>query len=635
VTTADTGSAFGGYFIYGSPSPNGPFSLYDSVKVHSLQTVTINGINANNFVFHFYIRTREGLGALSIPSDTLKSMRLISTPLSNELAKLIWNPIKNPFPSTSSGNFELYKEVNPGVFTWFRTTTDTTTIDTNFFCDRIVNYKVIMQDASGCQSVSSIDGERFRDTRGPSATKMDSVSIDFTTGDVSISWYPDSSADTQGYVIYQFNGVSYDSIGAVSGLNSLFFSYPSALSNSESNSEVFSVAAYDSCKNLSPVAVNHKTIHLKANLAKCEGLALLEWTPYLNLEGGLARYEIWYRENGGAFTQGGSTIPGILTYDFQMMSPGANYEFMVRAIGNSNKSSTSNLAALYADIFDKPDFLYVRYATVTGSSATVRVHADPNADTKSYHLYRGTSETGSFNEIDSSPYNPTGDLTFVDNGANADKAPVYYKVAARDSCGIEFFSQNTVSTIFLQAEGGNDYVSRLNWTVCSGWDGPVADYKVVRVYSGIITSEIAGQTSPDTLEFKEDVSNLSTPDGNFCYVIMSTETGPNQYGFSDISYSNIDCSPQEPIAFVPNAFTPGGLNPVFAPVIRFNNDSEYQMLIYNRWGQLVFETKSILEGWDGTQNGQDAQQGTYFYSIKSKGLNGNEIAKSGLLHLIR
>jgi gliding motility-associated-like protein len=116
---------------------------------------------------------------------------------------------------------------------------------------------------------------------------------------------------------------------------------------------------------------------------------------------------------------------------------------------------------------------------------------------------------------------------------------------------------------------------------------------------------------------------------------MSTETGPNQYGFSDISYSNIDCSPQEPIAFVPNAFTPGGLNPVFAPVIRFNNDSEYQMLIYNRWGQLVFETKSILEGWDGTQNGQDAQQGTYFYSIKSKGLNGNEIAKSGLLHLIR
>ncbi|MFM8916859.1 MAG: hypothetical protein ACKOGP_03830, partial [Bacteroidota bacterium] len=32
ITTPDTGSVFGGYFIYGSPSANGPFSLYDSVK---------------------------------------------------------------------------------------------------------------------------------------------------------------------------------------------------------------------------------------------------------------------------------------------------------------------------------------------------------------------------------------------------------------------------------------------------------------------------------------------------------------------------------------------------------------------------------------------------------------------------
>jgi len=205
-------------------------------------------------------------------------MRLIATPLSNEQVRLTWNLIRNPLPTTSSGLHEVSKEINAGVYTTFRSTPDTFTFDTNYFCDRIINYRITLSDASGCQSTSTIDGERFRDTRGPSATSMDSVSIDPTTGDVNITWEPDSSADTQGYVIYRFNGVSYDSIGAVYGINSLSFTYAAALSTSENGPEVFSVAAFDSCKNLSPVAVNHKTMHLQGSLSKCESLARLTWT---------------------------------------------------------------------------------------------------------------------------------------------------------------------------------------------------------------------------------------------------------------------------------------------------------------------------------------------------------------------
>lgn len=636
ITTPDTGSAFGGYFIYGSPSANGPFSLYDSVKVHNLQTFTINSVNATNFTFYFFMKTREGCcNTFSGASDTLRTMRLVVTPLSNEQVRLTWNLISNPLPTTSNGLHDVSKEINAGTYTTFRSTPDTFTFDTNYFCDKTINFRVTLDDASGCQSKSTIDAERFRDTRGPSATSMDTVSIDPSTGDVNITWQPDSSADTQGYVIYRFNGVSYDSIGAVFGINTLSFTYSSSLSTSENGPEVFTVAAFDSCRNLSPVAVNHKTMHLEGTLSKCEGLGRLTWTSYVNMAGGITRYDVWYRENGGPWVIDGSTLAGITSYDLQLLNAGSNYEVLINAVGNSGKSSSSNVIPVLADIFEQPSYLYVRCATVSGSMVTVRAHVDPLADTKTYQLYRGNSETGSFTEVMSMPYNPSGDITFVDMDAQADLAPRFYRVSSKDSCGTEVFSDNIAGTVFLTAAGGTDYISTLQWTPYVGWENPVMDYKILRVVNSSITNDVAGATPPDTLEFREDVSELYTPDGNFCYVILATESGINSYGFSDSSYSNIDCAPQELVAFVPNAFTPGGLNPVFLPVLRFDDPANYSMSVYNRWGQLVFSSSDKTQGWDGTISGKDAPQGTYLYVLVVRGLNGDESVKRGVVSLLR
>lgn len=636
VANPDTGTAFGGYFIYGSPSANGPFSLYDSVKVHSVQTLTITGVNASNFTFYFYIKTREGCcSTFSNPSDTLRTMRLVATPLSNEQVRLTWNLISTPLPGTAAPNHTVSKELTAGTYTPFRLTPDTFTFDTNYFCDKTINFKVTLDDVSGCQSVSTIDAERFRDTQGPAATVLDSVSIDPLTGNVIITWEPDTIADTQGYVIYEFNGASYDSIGAVIGINNLNFTYGASLSNAASISEIFSVAAYDSCRNLSPVAPNHKTIFLEAELSKCEGTAALQWSAYTNMAGGIARYEVWYRENGGAWVVDGSTQPPLTSYDLLLQTPGANYEVLIHAVGNSGKSSSSNVVSVLADIFVVPDFLYVRYATVIGSSVEIRCHADPAADTKYYQFYRGNSAMGSFTLVGSVPYDPSGDISFVDLNAQADVAARYYKVAASDSCGNEFTSTNIAGTVFLQSAGGSDYISRLHWSAYEGWDNPVAGYRILRVTNGVITNDEVGVTPADTLEITEDVSQLTALDGNFCYVVVAYETPTNGFGFADSSYSNIDCAPQEPVAFVPNAFTPTGLNPVFKPVLRFEDPSGYRLQVYNRWGQLVFENTNPIFGWDGTFSGNEAPVGTYLYLLTAKGLNGNEITRRGVVNLIR
>jgi gliding motility-associated-like protein len=636
IASPDTGSNFGGYFIYGSPSVNGPFSLYDSVKVHSLQSFTITSINASNFSFYFFIKTREGCcNTFSIPSDTLRTMRLVATPLSNEQVRLTWNLIRNPLPGTAASNHTVLKELSPGTYSTFRLTPDTFTFDTNYFCDKIINFKVQLEDASGCQSVSSIDAERFRDTQGPAATNLDSISIDPATGNVVITWEPDTVADTQGYVIYEFNGASYDSIGSVAGINTLLFTFSSSLSNAASLSEIFSVAAYDSCKNLSPVAQNHKTIFLEAEIYKCENSARLEWTPYLNFAGGLSRYEIWIRENGGPWVIDGSTLSNILSYDLILQTPGANYEVLIHAISNTGKTSSSNVVSIFADIFVQPEFLYVRYASVEGSAVEVRCHTDPSADTKFYHLYRGDSDNGIFSKIATIPFNPSGDISFIDLDARADIASRFYKVAASDSCENEFFSSNIAKTVFLNAEGGSDYLSRLKWNAYLGWDNPVEGYRVLRVINGSITNDQVGGTSADTLMLNEDVSQLSLIDDNFCYVVLAFESPFNSFGFSDSAFSNIQCAPQEPSMFVPNAFTPDGINPVFKPILRFEDPSRYSLLVFNRWGQKVFESTNPSIGWDGYFSGEPAPAGSYLFWVAAKGLNGNEIEKRGLVTLLR
>lgn len=67
---------------------------------------------------------------------------------------------------------------------------------------------------------------------------------------------------------------------------------------------------------------------------------------------------------------------------------------------------------------------------------------------------------------------------------------------------------------------------------------------------------------------------------------------------------------------VPNAFRPGGVNSVFRPIPTAGVDlNRYQMFIYNRWGQLIFESNSVEEGWDGTVNGEPAPGDVYVWLI--------------------
>ena len=70
--------------------------------------------------------------------------------------------------------------------------------------------------------------------------------------------------------------------------------------------------------------------------------------------------------------------------------------------------------------------------------------------------------------------------------------------------------------------------------------------------------------------------------------------------------------------YVPNAFTPddGNVNSSFIPVFTAGFDPyQYQLSIYNRWGEVVFVSNNHEIGWDGTYGGFIAEQGVYIWKI--------------------
>jgi len=634
LAPVDTGNVFGGYHIYYGNAPSGPYSPVDSIFNYGTLTTTITSVNANNTTLYFYLKTRDGCCSnYSVASDTLRSIRMIVTPLSNETVRLNWNRTHTPpLPSTLS-SFTLSKELTPGVYTNFRTLLDTTTTDTNYYCNKFINYKVTQGDVSGCQSESSVDGEVFRDTRGPAQPLMDTVSIDMLTGDVHITWFPDSSLDTKGYVIYQFNGLSYDSIGAVLGINTL--SYIFTGTSSDTQVETFTVAAFDSCKNLGALSANQVTILLQESFVKCTAKVSLEWSAYQNMKNGLQRYEIWYRENAGPWTMDGFVPASVLSYSKTLTVQGATYDFLIRAVGGDGQTASSNIVTQVANIFNQPAYLYIRSLNVSGSGVVVKCHVDPTADVTSYRLYRGNTPAGPFTFVSQVPFSVNPAITIVDGFAEADQQQKFYKLTATDSCGLEQVTSNIAGTVFLNAQGGNNFTSELYWLDYFGWQGPTGHFNIYNAGNGWIDPAPFATVSGDTLFYTDDVSDFPVENGNICYVVQAVEQTVNTFGFLDSSFSNLGCAPQSPAAYIPNAFTPNGKNPIFKPYILFGNPEEYSFQVFNRWGQMVYNSSVPETGWNGVYQNADAPSGIYAYQLIFKGYNKKEVRRSGTVMLLR
>ena len=114
-------------------------------------------------------------------------------------------------------------------------------------------------------------------------------------------------------------------------------------------------------------------------------------------------------------------------------------------------------------------------------------------------------------------------------------------------------------------------------------------------------------------------------------IVLENQCGTLSKDF-ELIYNNCDC-----YIYFPNAFTPDGdgLNEYFCSLFSCKFDS-YQLYIYNRWGQLVFESTKPEICWDGKLNNKEVETGVYVWALKYKGPDTKgEQSKHGTVTLIR
>ncbi len=194
---------------------------------------------------------------------------------------------------------------------------------------------------------------------------------------------------------------------------------------------------------------------------------------------------------------------------------------------------------------------------------------------------------------------------------------------------------------------------------CSGTQ-TIADYICVTASpnASFSMNPSVFSTSPQNINFINNSSNATSYEWNFgdgstsilanpSHIYTNTETGytvtltaTNAAGCLDVFSVSLG-STDGLVYYIPNTFTPDGdeNNQTFQPVFTSGYDPyNFQMLIFNRWGELIFESFDASQGWDGTYGlkGKPVQDGIYTYKIVFKNPKlDDRITVSGHVTLIR
>ena len=164
-----------------------------------------------------------------------------------------------------------------------------------------------------------------------------------------------------------------------------------------------------------------------------------------------------------------------------------------------------------------------------------------------------------------------------------------------------------------------------------------------------VVSFVKGQIDFDNISVGNDLNVWNFGDGEMSSVIspmhrfnkigefLVTLIVKNNYTCADTSTKIIEVK-EEFTIYIPSAFSPDGdkINDVFRPIGNGIDLDNYLMQVYDKWGEVIFESKDLYHAWDGKgKSGKYVQNGAYRYLVICKDNNGKEHTKTGNVNVIR
>lgn len=138
--------------------------------------------------------------------------------------------------------------------------------------------------------------------------------------------------------------------------------------------------------------------------------------------------------------------------------------------------------------------------------------------------------------------------------------------------------------------------------------------------------------SPSTGLNETDIENpTASPDFTTTYTVTVTTAIGCEFTDQVTVTVSSDAMVGVPTAFSPNS---DGVNDGFTIIVR-GQVATWLLQVYNRWGQLVFETDNYAAAWNGTFEGSEQPLGSYVYVLNYKDMNGESFVQQGNFTLVR
>jgi hypothetical protein len=300
------------------------------------------------------------------------------------------------------------------------------------------------------------------------------------------------------------------------------------------------------------------------------------------------------------------------------VSPAQNITYFIRVVNKDQTiTACSNRVSFFSTQAQVPNYIYIRNVSVVNkNSADLKIYIDVSKPSKGIDIIR--SEDGiNYSTIASLPPNGNANYTYTDEKIDASTTSYFYRAVVRDSCGNIRTKSAVAKTILLKVIEDKEqlFYKHLNWTDYKGFAGNVSGYKIYRIVNDAFNNSPVATTGPSDTTYVDDVENEAPNGSKIEYLVEAIEGIGNPYNFRENSYSNDVKVYVEDKIFIPTAFAPHGVNRVWLPITHFVDKTEYNLSVFNRWGQKLFETNNDKEGWNG--NGATPDVYTYLISYKN------------------
>ncbi len=518
------------------------------------------------------------------------------------------------------------RDNNTGLFELLIEETDINSLLLKTILPNKKRWELYLSSYSGCAGQDSIlSNIIYIDDKAPDYIEPDSVSVDPNSQKIIAGWSKPSDTDIMGYSLFRVDDQG----------NNILIDEPNALSyvfdintfSSTQTGNKLAIAGFDSCRNGGVISNHHSPICLQGWFSpkyQCDKNLNLKWDEYVGWANSGHRLII-IDTNTNQTLFDSLFNNGDNTYTFKLPYLDVDLKVVVKTtklLGGA--SSTSNILNFSFSEIQPPTTTTSLYFTSVENKNEIQLSANVNIGDSFSLLYQTQNDGNQWFEGFSGVVNSTA-FNWTLNSANTNNEVYFFKLNRFNICNIVADSSIISSSVLLSGDN-----STLNWNppnhfLENNWP---SDYEVEKFESGFWTL-VTTTNSP-----------FYIPQGfgiqRFRVRTTTNSPVPNNKNWSLSNEIEIDLgfdTTRFDSFFVPNAFSPEGVNPVFKVVNSALDFGDARLYIYNRWGEIIWDGDALI-GWDGKINDIAVMDGVYIYMIEAHYRNKRKTL-SGTVLLLR